>query len=398
MLYHTSDQAIAERPLSLEEPVVMSNDSTCKPTAHLFRRWGLMILTLAALTARAEDKPVVEKLADGKPFTQKIPGTDVTFNLVPIPGGKFLMGSPEAEKKRKSDEGPQFTVEVDPFWMGTCAVTQAEYDLFLDNYHRLAEKGAPSIPKDKMADAVTYPTPMYTLEAGPVLQRMGQGGKFPAVIMSQFAARQYTKWLSKKTGHFYRLPTEAEWEYAARAGTTTAYSFGDDVKQLGEYGNFIDNSDKGGDLAYREVGSLKPNAWGLFDMHGNVAQWCIDGYAADWYKQFAGKTVKWNEAVNWPTQQYPRVIRGGSYQSDPEQCRSASRIGSNEKMNIKDPQLPQSPHWLSDGFWIGFRVMSPAKEPSEADKLRYWNVDDEYTAKILEQRDREIRELVGPAK
>ncbi len=377
----------------------MSNVSTCKRKAGLVRRVGLMFLALTTLSARAQDKPV-EKLIEGKPFTQKIEGTPVSFNLAPIPGGTFLMGSPDSEKKRKSDEGPQFTVQMEPFWMGTCAVTQAEYELFLENYHRLqsADKAAPKIPRDKMADAVTYPTPMYTLEAGPILQRMGEGGKFPAVIMSQFAARQYTKWLSKKTGHFYRLPTEAEWEYAARAGTTTAYSFGDDVKQLGEYGNFIDNSDKGGDLAYREVGSLKPNAWGLFDMHGNVAQWCIDGYAADWYKQFAGKTVKWNEAINWPTQQYPRVIRGGSYQSDPEQCRSASRIGSNEKMNIKDPQLPQSPHWLSDGFWIGFRVMSPAKEPSEADKLRYWNVDDEYTAKILEQRDREIRELVGPGK
>src|SRR5205085_8637241 len=165
--------------------------------------------------------------------------------MVPIPAGKFLMGSPDAEKKRKADEGPQFTVEMEPFWMGTCEVTQAEYELFLEKYHALADKGAPAIPKDKLADAVTYPTPMYELEAGPVLQKMGRGGKFPAVIMSQFAARQFTKWLSKKTGRFYRLPTEAEWEYACRAGTTTAYSFGDfDKAKLDERAWYIDDSDK----------------------------------------------------------------------------------------------------------------------------------------------------------
>jgi formylglycine-generating enzyme required for sulfatase activity len=259
-----------------------------RQTTGIARRLVLLLL-LAPLTACADDPR-----ADGKPYDEKIPGTDVTFNLVPIPGGKFLMGSPETEKKRKADEGPQFTVEVEPFWMAATEVTQAEYNTFLDNYSKLGAIKRPQIPKDKLADAVTYPTPMYTLDAGPIIQRMGEGPKFPAVIMSQFAARQYTKWLSKKTGHFYRLPTEAEWEYAARAGTTTAYSFGDDVKELGDFATYIDNNDpkKIGDGGYLAVGSKKPNPWGLYDMHGNVAEWCIDAYAADWYKQFAGKTVK----------------------------------------------------------------------------------------------------------
>ncbi len=243
---------------------------------------------------------------------------------------------------------------------------------------------------------MTYPTPMYELEAGPVLDRMGRANKYPAVIMSQFAARQYTKWLSKKTGRFYRLPTEAEWEYACRAGTKTAYSFGDDPEQLKDYGWYFDNSALAdGDGAYHAVGLKKPNPWGLYDMHGNVAEWCLDQYSPTWYAKFEGKKNNWHDLINWPSTQYPRVIRGGSWNSEAEDCRSASRVASDKKMNVKDPQLPQSPHWLTDGFWIGFRVVAPVKQPSEEEKVRYWDVDDPVTKRVIE-RDREIREIIPP--
>jgi formylglycine-generating enzyme required for sulfatase activity len=341
------------------------------------------------------------KPADMKPFTQSIPGTEASFDLVPIPGGSFRMGSPTSEPKRHDDEGPQVEVEVDPFYMGKYEVTWSEYEPFLQNYPRLAglpSEKRPAIPADKMGEAVTYPTPMYELEAGPKLDKMGRGGKYPAVIMSQYAARQYCKWLSKKTGRFYRLPTEAEWEYAARAGTTTAYSFGDDPKKLGDYAWTFDNSEnEDKDTVYREVGQKKPNPWGLYDIHGNVAEWCIDQYASDWYKQFAGKKVNWHDTINWPSKQHPRAIRGGGYESEAEDCRSARRIGSDKKFNIKDPQLPQSPHWLTEGFWIGFRVVAPVKEPPEAEKVRYWDADDPTTLDIL-KRDRELREVIEPPK
>jgi formylglycine-generating enzyme required for sulfatase activity len=336
---------------------------------------------------------------DSKPFTQKITGSDVEFNMVLIPAGKFKMGSPATEKNRKKDEGPQIDVEVDSFFMQTTAVTWDEYNLFLSNYDRMAKMGKAGIPKDKWADAVTYPTPMYELEAGPKLDRMGRPGRFPAVIMSQYAARQYTKWLSKRTGRFYRLPTEAEWEYAARAGTTTAYSFGDDIgkegKILGEYSWYVDNSvlKKDGDPAYRKVGTLKPNPWGLFDMHGNVANWVLDQYDANWYAKFEGKTSNWHDVINWPTKQYPRCYRGGGYDMEAEDCRSAARHHSSKDMNVKDPQLPQSPHWLTEGFTLGIRVVAPIKEPGEDEKAKYWNVDDDYTARVLE-RDREMREII----
>ena len=332
------------------------------------------------------------------PFEQKIPGTDAVFKMVPIPAGKFMMGSPTSEKGRKDDdEGPQHEVTVDPFFMEEHEVTWAEYNLFLDNYNRLSSKAPVPIAPDKMVDAVTYPTPMYDVDAAPKIERMGgRGGKFPAVIMSQFAARQYTKWLSKKTGRFYRLPSEAEWEYACRAGTTTAYYFGDDPAKLGDYGWFNGNSQEAdGDTGYHPIMQKKPNSWGLYDMYGNVAEWCVDQYAADWYKQFAGKTTNWKDTINWPTKQYPRVLRGGGYDSEPAECRSAARYATAKLLNNVDPQIPKSPHWLSDGFFIGFRVVAPVKEPSEAEKLKWWNADDPVTIKTI-QRDRERWEIVTP--
>jgi formylglycine-generating enzyme required for sulfatase activity len=334
---------------------------------------------------------------DLKPYKETLPGTDISFDMVPIPGGKFMMGSPSGEADRKDDEGPQIEVEVEPFYMEAHEVTWSEYNEFLQNYHRLASVTRPQIPADKLADAVTYPTPMYELEAGPKLDRMGRGGKFPAVIMSQYAARQYTKWLSKKTGRFYRLPTEAEWEYACRAGTTTAYSFGDDPDKADDYAWHFDNSTlKDGDGAYHKVMEKKPNAWGLYDMHGNVAEFVLDQYAPDYYKQFAGKTVKADDITHWPSKQYPRSVRGGGWESDLPDLRSAARRGTSPNDNVKDPQLPKSPHWLTEGFWIGFRVVAPVKQPTESQKSRYWDADDDTTRRTLE-RDREIRELVGAA-
>jgi len=360
----------------------------------------LMLPALLAAVAVLQGWGAAPAFAQEKTLTQKIPNSEVSFDMVLVPAGKFTMGSPDAEKGRKGDEGPQFTVEVDPFYMEIHEVTWDEYNLFLENYQRIsgASGGAQKIPADKLADAVTYPTPMYELEAGPVLDRMGRPGKFPAVIMSQFAAKQYTKWLSKKTGRFYRLPTEAEWEYACRAGTNTAYSFGNDPKQLDDFAWYIDNSTPkaaNSDPSYHRVMERKPNPWGLYDMHGNVAEWCLDGYKEDWYKQFAGKTVKAKDEYCPPFEQYSRIIRGGSYQDEPELLRSAARLPSEKGMNNKDPQLPKSPHWLSDGFNIGFRVVAPVTEPSEADKHKYWDVDDDVTKNAME-RDREIRELINP--
>jgi formylglycine-generating enzyme required for sulfatase activity len=359
-----------------------------------------LIATLLLTVPAAGAKPAAS--LNPKEFVQKIPGSDISFEMVAVPGGTFRMGSPESEAGRKEDEGPQVEVEVEPFYIGRHEVTWAEYDLFVSRYmdiKRLDWDKQPVVPEDRRADAVTYPTPLYELEGGPILDRMGRGGRFPAVSMSQFDARQYTKWLSKKTGRFYRLPTEAEWEYACRAGSKAAYCFGNEPEKLKDYAWYFDNSEKEDGLgAYREVGKKKPNAWGLHDMHGNVAEWCVDQYDPRRYARLTGWwKLTASEAILWPNKKHPRVIRGGGFESEAAACRSAARFGSSkdevDHHNVLD--LPESPHWSSSAFWLGFRVVSPAREPTEAEKLRFWNADDLATINAI-QREREAHELIEP--
>ena len=141
-----------------------------------------------------------------KPYTEKIPGTGVAFDMVPVPAGRFLMGSPASEPNRSKDEGPQFEAELAPFWMGKCEVTWDEFDMWavgLDRHHRKTPD-AQRTGRDRRADAVTSATPPY----GDSAFGMGREG-YPAISMSQLAAKMYCKWLSAKTGRFYRLPTEA---------------------------------------------------------------------------------------------------------------------------------------------------------------------------------------------
>ena len=246
-----------------------------------------------------------------KPYTEKIPGTDVSFQMAPIPAGSYTMGSPTGEKGRKNDEGPQVKVKIEPFWMEKHEVTWNEYELWglgLDKQRRDMKKTTAS-SWDKLADAVAIPTKPYS----DMTFGMGKDG-FPAICMTQFAAKMYCKWLTAKTGHYYRLPTEAEWEYACRAGSKTAYSFGDDPKKLDDYAWYSDNSDE----KYHKVGLKKPNRWGLYDMHGNVAEWCLDEYVADRYKQLAGKAG--TNPFTTTTKSYPQVVRGGAWTDEAPRC------------------------------------------------------------------------------
>lgn len=310
------------------------------------------------------ETPDAEAATEGemKPYTQKIPGTSVKFDMVPIRGGKFLMGSPESEADRKEDEGPQFEAEVEPFWMGKCEVTWDEYELWgmgLDKQFRKVT-GAKTTEWDSLADAITMPTKPYAdMSFG-----MGKEG-MPAISMTQLAAKMYCKWLSAKTGYYYRLPTEAEWEYACRAGTKTAFSFGDNPADMDDYGWHYGNSDD----KYHKVGQKKPNPWGLHDMHGNVAEWVLDQYTEDGYKAAGGKAVK--NPLALPTKIDPRVVRGGSWFEDADRARSAARSFSKKEWKAQDPQIPQSVWYLTDAEWVGFRVVRPLRKPTPEEAAKY---------------------------
>ena len=309
----------------------------------------------ANLTAKTE--------AEMQAYTNFIPGTTVRYAMVPIRSGEFLMGSPASENGRKPDEGPQHRVKIEPFWMGKFEVTWDEYDLFMYPDFEKQNTVTNSPYLDGVSDAVSRPTKPYVeMSFG-----MGKDG-YPAISMTQHAANKYCQWLSAKTGHCYRLPTEAEWEYACRAGTITAYSFGDDASKLGEYAWYADNSD----FKYQKVGRKKPNPWGLHDMHGNVLEWCLDQYDPNYYSQFAANVAEnpWNRALT----PYPHSARGGHWDDvNPALLRSAARRGSDRQWKQQDPQLPKSIWYHTDAQWLGFRILRPLKVPSPEEMSQYWN-------------------------
>ncbi len=296
------------------------------------------------------------------PYSEKIAGTEVTFDLVTIPSGKFKMGSPESEAGRNADEGPQHTVEIAPFWMGKCEVTWNEFELFMypteEKRIRASRKVDPKL--NDLTDASSRPTQPYVeMSFG-----MGKDG-FPAISMTQHAANKYCEWLTAKTGHFYRLPTEAEWEYAARAGTTTAYFWGDDASQIDDYCWWANNSEG----KYQKVGRKKPNPWGLHDILGNVIEWTLDQYSPETYASSAASNP-WVKS----TKPYPHVARGGSWDDDSaEKLRIAARRFSDPDWKIQDPQFPKSIWYHTDAQFLGFRVVRPLKTPSPEEMQKYWN-------------------------
>ncbi|RDB06347.1 formylglycine-generating enzyme family protein [Runella aurantiaca] len=297
-------------------------------------------------------------------YTQKISGSNVTYDLVAIKGGEFTMGSPAKEKGHKEDEGPQHTVKIEPFWMGKYEIQWDLYDLFTTKNIEIEMAKRHPDPENSLSktDGSTRPSAAY------VDMSFGMGrSEYPAINMTQYAAIYFCKWLYEKTGVFYRLPTEAEWEYACRAGTNTAYSFGDDPKLLDEYGWFKGNSNNG----YKKIGTKKPNPWGLHDMHGNVMEWTLDQYFKDYYTKKSKGEV--NEAFPKVTELYPTSVRGGSWDDDATVCRSANRIPSSPDWKIIDPQSPKSEWWMTSASFVGFRIVRPVKTPSKEEIAAYYN-------------------------
>lgn len=296
-----------------------------------------VLATLSIVRAQTNDTSF-------RTYLQAIPASSFQTKMIAVPVGTFKMGSAEADKQKQPDETPQREVSVDAFWMGAYEVTYDEFNaFFLDE----------TISQNTSVDAVTRPSsPYIDMTLG-----MGKAGGFPANSMQQYGALMYCKWLYKKTGIFFRLPTEAEWEYACRAGATTVYPFGNDVKELDKYAWFQTNSNN----RYHKVGEKQPNAWGLYDMLGNVGEWVLDQYSETYFTTICDKA---NNPLIEPTNRYPRTVKGGTYQDEAKELRSANRTKSDPVWNRRDPQIPKSKWWNADAPFIGFRIVRPLQQPT----------------------------------
>ena len=296
-------------------------------------------------------------------YNQYILDNNLNLEMRPIVGGQFLMGSPLNENNRLADEGPVHKVEVDSFWMAKYETTWDLYNLFtsrsLDNLQpKFNSNNEVNIDVDAVSGATT---PYVEMSFG-----MGTDG-FPAISMTQLAAKKFCQWLSAITGNFYRLPTEAEWEYACRAGSQSSYFFGDDINELSDYAWFKDNSGN----KYQKVGLKLPNNWGLYDMHGNVSEWTLDAYSSTTYLKSLQNLSK--NPYTKPLKLYPRLVRGGSWKNSHYRLRSASRQASSKQWKKQDPQIPRSKWWHTDAQFVGFRVVRPYLTPTIEEQNEYWN-------------------------
>jgi len=314
-----------------------------------------------------EEAVVVDSFTN---YIEKIPGTTVSFKMIAIPGGQFTMGSAESESFRKDDEGPAFQAKVNPFWMAKYEISWDEYEAYYKETH--TEKGLLADSKTQYenlkVDGVTGPTAPY----GNPGQGWGKGRR-PAITMTHFAAQQYCQWLSEKTNKIYRLPTEAEWEYACRGGADGAYFFagepddysgntfinnifGPDTSEINSYVVYKLNSKNKTQLP----GFVSENPFGLVNMLGNVREYCSDLYSPTIYSSHSSSGVVLNP--KGPPTGDEHVIRGGSFRSDAADLRIARRDYTRfDSWMLTDPQIPKSKWWYSDCNDVGFRIVCEYK-------------------------------------
>ena len=320
----------------------------------------------AASSAPREIYTEPAKVVEFKSFTELIPNSSVSFNMMAIPGGTFKMGSPADEPFRREDEGPVREVELSPFFMAEVEVTWDEYLTF---YAQTSAEGRSTDTegiRSKQAaetDAISGATPPY----GQPDQGWGMGQR-PAISFTHHAAETYCRWLSQVTGKTYRLPTEAEWEYACRAGTETPYFFpGDPTKfeksglraKLSKNDTTVINTYiiyKGNSPSKTQPPEMvKPNPFGLKNMLGNVAEFCSDWYQSGTYSEYPEGIIK---DPSGPETGEEYVVRGGSFMDMAGSVRSAARGYTKTDEWLKtDPQIPKSIWWYSDCFHVGFRVV-----------------------------------------
>ncbi len=275
-----------------------------------------------AVSPKAESRTETTKPAADSPASMPSNADYVTtrvgqIKLKRIPAGTFLMGSPEDDTDAHSDEKPQHRVRIrKPFYLGVCEISQAQYQAAMGN--NPSQFSSYWVGKDEIDGQSTdqYPVENVTwLDAVEFCNKLSEMEGLKPFYEINWEAVRVLDW----NGPGYRLPTEAEWEYACRANARTPlrYSFGDNAGSLGEFAWYSENSGS----ATHPVAEKRPNAFGLFDMHGNVWEWCWDCYREGYYEEST------EEDPRWPAAASPRVIRGGSWSSGPRECRSAFRGG-----------------------------------------------------------------------
>ncbi len=330
------------------EPQIFTQAQVIK---HFF--FLLLILTSSASVCLAQSKTVRDSL-----FIQKIAPTNISFEMIQIPGATYTMGS--SETTQSSNDHPAHLVQIDSIWVGKYEVTWEVFELFLKENKTLFDSLGENT--NKKIDAITRPSPPFEDPS------FGMGKKgYPVISISPYAALTFCKWLSTVTGRFYRLPTEAEWEYICKGGSADDDFFANKRTHLDQYAWSYENSN----YQYAKVGQKLPNAFGVYDILGNVAEWTLDQYDKDFYKNEDSLAVKpWNI----PTKLHPRVYRGGSWNDDVVNISSTKRNDSGFYLQKNDPQIPKSFWWYTDASYIGFRLVSPYKQPTESDIKKFWQI------------------------
>ncbi len=275
-------------------------------------KWIAALFALVPMGAAVAD--------DAKGFTDKLPGTAVSWEMVAIPGGtlKGFKANKDAEPK---------DVVIKPFFMAKLETTWDTYSIYYNALDIADRKEATRLIEAKVRPSKPYESPMFNF---------GEAG-FPALASTRHAAVKYCEWLSEKTGRTYRLPTPAEWEWAARGGAETLTA--EQIKEMAWF-NGNSSSDEFPDGKTHPAGKLKPNGYGLHDMFGNVCEWVLD---------------PGEDALTNP------VAAGGSWKSKLDSLSPSYRQNQTKNWNVRDPQDPKSKWWLSDGNFVGIRVVVDKK-------------------------------------
>lgn len=319
------------------------------------------------------------------PYAQPIPGSNAVIEMVPVPGGTVTLAPLPPPQSINDDGNPIVTpntseaaieVSFGPFWIGKYEITMEQYLPYRRLYYQQREDQAKKrnqVMDLNEVDAVTGPTEVYDTVYN--FEFAGEPNS-PVPTASQFAARQYTKYLSLLTEQTYRLPMRSEWQHACLAGNRSAYCFGDDVDQLEEYAVYFEN--RPDESISLTVGTKKPNAWGIFDMQGNVSEFVVEDTAMTGMR-------------------YGHVACGGNYYSDAAECTATSVIRTTADWWDQDPDLPPSPWWMTsdDSRGTGFRILSPLRPMSTEQRKTFWDADSESLATDLRARVDQGRGSLG---